>query len=321
VHTTSTGYAGLLAAMLHQRKEYPIILSEHGIYTKERNIELLQSKMIIGLDALASNRKDFTYQHELWIRFFDSLARMCYHYADSIISLYPSAQNLQIVGGADINKTKIIPNGVDIAKFAAARRPVEAAIPKIVGFVGRFVRIKDIRTFIRAVGNMVSKDDDIIAWIKVVGEADIEYKQECIDYIHLLNLEDKIKFIPEGDMLYVLSHIGLLIMSSISEGMPLVLLESLAAGVPVISTDVGSCRVIIEGHSDADKQLGSCGHVVPIGDALMLAEVAVTYLNDSALWHKASQTGITRVEQFYNQSMMIGAYHEIYQKAIFEWQG
>lgn len=316
VHTISTGYAGLLAGMMQQHYNYPLILSEHGIYTKERNIELLQSSLILSVDMLISSKKMFSYQHQLWLKFFDSLARICYHYADRIISLYGSAQEQQLLGGADVNKTRIIPNGVDIQKFATVRRPITEEIPKIVCFVGRFVRLKDIKTFIRSVRIMINKDSTITAWIKMVGAGDKEYLQECIDFISLLDLKDKIRFVADGDMLDILEKIGLLVLSSISEGMPLVLLESLAAGIPVITTDVGSCREIIEGRNKEDKQLGKCGEVVSIADATMLAEAAVNYLNNRELWLKAQETGITRIERYYNQTIMIDAYKDIYKKAI-----
>ena len=56
-------------------------------------------------------------------------------------------------------------------------------------------------------------------------------------------------------------------LTSISEAQPLVLLEAMAAGVPVLATDVGSCREIIEGATDEDKALGKAGEVVSIASS------------------------------------------------------
>lgn len=316
LHTISTGYAGMLAAMVHQHHGFPLILSEHGLYSKERSIELLQTSMFPKVDQFIANKKLFSYQHRLWLNFFDSLARTCYHYAEFIISLYQLAQSQQHAAGADINKTKVIPNGIDINKFAAIRRPPSVKIPKIVCFVGRIVRIKDIKTFIRSVAIMTAKDNNIVGWIKTAGSDDPDYKQECIDYINLLGLENKIQIISEGEMVDVLAKIGVLILSSISEGMPLVLLESLAAGIPVIATAVGACREIIEGRDEEDKLLGKCGAVVSIVNASMLADEAIKLLNDRQLWLNAREVGIKRVEKYYNQPMMINSYKEIYTKVI-----
>lgn len=316
LHTISTGYAGMLAAMAHQCYGYPLILSEHGLYSKERSIELLQTSMFAKVDRLLANTKTFNYQHRLWLNFYDSLARICYHYANSIVSLYEAAQNQQQFAGADPAKTLVIPNGVDINKFASIRRPPEAHIPKIVCFVGRIVRIKDIKTFIRSVAIMTSQDEHIQVWIKTIGNDDPEYMQECLDYINLLGLDDKIQFIIEGDMLETLAKIGILVLSSISEGMPLVLLESMAAGIPVIATSVGACREIIEGRDEEDRLLGKCGAVVSIVNASMIANEVVKLLNNSQLWLQAREVCIKRVEKYYNQTTMLDAYRKIYNKAI-----
>jgi polysaccharide biosynthesis protein PelF len=66
--------------------------------------------------------------------------------------------------------------------------------------------------------------------------------------------------------------IGLIILSSISEALPLVILEGYAAGVPTVSTDVGSCRQLIEGLDDEDRAIGVSGAVVKIADPQSLAD-------------------------------------------------
>lgn len=316
LHTISTGYAGLLAAMAHQRFGYPLILSEHGLYSKERSIELLQTKMFPKIDRLIANSKVIDYQHQVWLSFFDSLARVCYHYANPIISLYDAARQQQQAAGALAKKTKVISNGVDVARFRAIKRPVDAPIPKIVCFIGRVVRIKDIKTLIRSVAIMTEKDKEIKVWLRMIGNEDPDYFQECLDYIALLGQENNIEFIEIDNMETILSQIGLLILSSISEGMPLVLLESLAAGIPAITTAVGSCREIIEGREEEDPPLGTCGSIVSIANASMLAEEAIKFLNNPSVWRKASEVGIQRIEKYYDQTIMFKAYTKIYNKAI-----
>ncbi|MBA2657876.1 MAG: GT4 family glycosyltransferase PelF [Tatlockia sp.] len=316
LHTISTGYAGLLSTMVHQRYGYPLILSEHGLYSKERSIELLQTTMFPKLDKLIADNKNFNYEHTVWLNFFDSLARTCYTYANPIISLYQSAQDQQIAAGADPAKTRIIPNGVNIPRFAAARRSHNVSIPKIVCFVGRIVRIKDVKTFIRSVAIMTAEDPSIRAWIRDVGNTDPEYLTECIDYIHLIGQEKHIEFIEEDNMINILAQIGLLILSSVSEGMPLVLLESIAAGVPVLSTAVGSCGEIIEGKDIDDRAMGKCGAVVPITKANLLAEEALKLLNNPGLWRQAQEVCIKRVEKYYDEKTMVHSYSEIYESFL-----
>ena len=62
----------------------------------------------------------------------------------------------------------------------------------------------------------------------------------------------------------IFRKIGILVLTSISEALPLVILEGFANGVPAVATDVGSCRELIEGGRPEDKELGMAGAVVPI---------------------------------------------------------
>jgi glycosyltransferase involved in cell wall biosynthesis len=110
--------------------------------------------------------------------------------------------------------------------------------------------------------------------------------------------------------------IGLTILSSISEALPLVILEGYAAGVPTISTDVGSCRQLVEGLDDEDKALGVSGAIVNIADPQALAEASLALLADEAAWAAASQAAIARVERYYTDTMMFDRYRAVYQKAL-----
>lgn len=72
-HTVSTGYAGFLGALLHYRTGRPLLVSEHGIYTKERKIDLLQSEWIRdNRGAFERDVSTISYFRALWVRFFES---------------------------------------------------------------------------------------------------------------------------------------------------------------------------------------------------------------------------------------------------------
>ena len=111
-------------------------------------------------------------------------------------------------------------------------------------------------------------------------------------------------------------RIGLVVLSSISEALPLVLLEGYAAGVPAVSTDVGSCRQLVEGLDAADQALGHSGKIVPIADPQQLADAALSLLTDTAAWDAASMAAIARVERYYTDTMMFDRYRAVYEKAF-----
>ena len=114
----------------------------------------------------------------------------------------------------------------------------------------------------------------------------------------------------------ILPKLGLMVLTSISEAQPLVLLEGYASGLPAIATDVGSCREIIEGGSAEDRALGSAGAVVSIANPDATAEAALALLKDEQRWRLAQQAGIRRVTKFYTQRSMLDSYRATYRDAI-----
>lgn len=255
-----------------------------------------------------------SYQHQLWIRFFSSLSRMTYITAERITSLFYGLQKQQIAYGAPPDKTEVIPNGIPVEHFSPLRKRFAHSVPKVICFVGRFVRIKDIKTFLRSVKPLSHRIPDIKVLIKIVGEPDKDYLRECENFINLLDITGYIRFVQSGGMAEMLEQSSVLVLSSISEGMPLVVLESFAAGVPVIATDVGSCRGLIEGWDEEDKAIGKAGAVIPISDSDSLAKAAADLLLEPGAWQRASDAAIRRVDTFYEQKTMLARYDALYRE-------
>lgn len=182
--------------------------------------------------------------------------------------------------------------------------------------LGRVVPIKDIKTFIRAMRIVVNRLPEAEGWIVGPTDEDPEYAQECRDLAESLGLEHSVKFLGFRKITEILPKVGLLVLSSISEGLPLVVLEGYAAGVPVVSTDVGSCRQLIFGQGAEDEALGASGDIVRIADPQALAEASLRLLQDPARWRSAQAAAIRRVERFYTQEQMFASYRDIYARAL-----
>jgi polysaccharide biosynthesis protein PelF len=311
-HTVSTGFAGFLGALAHYRTGRPLLVSEHGIYTKERKIDLFQSQWI--RDNRSIFERDVSqvgYFRDLWVRFFEALGRVCYDAAADIIALYEGNRQRQIADGAPPHKTASIPNGVNLARFAPLRDKRPATVPKTLCLIGRVVPIKDIKTFIRAMLTVVREEPQAQAWIAGPEDEDEEYAQECHGLVESLGLEDKVRFLGFQKIDELLARCGVLVLSSISEALPLVVLEGFAAGVPSVTTDVGSCSQLIYGLPGEDAALGAAGRVVQIADPRALAQAALALL-DERNWRAAQAAGIKRVEKYYTQDLMVGAYRSLY---------
>ncbi len=320
-HAVSTGYAGLLGALLKDRNERPLILSEHGIYTKERKIDLLQAQWIKdNRNVFQRDPTEISYFRQLWIRFFQALGKRCYDSADHIVALFEANRLRQIEDGAPAQRTRNIPNGVNVAPLAALRTQRPSSPPPILCLIGRVVPIKDIKTYIRAMRTVVNRLPEAQGWIAGPEDEDPAYADECRELAAGLGLQDNIKFLGFQKMTELLPKIGLVVLSSISEGLPLVLLEGFAAGVPAVSTDAGSCRQLIYGLDEQDQSFGSAGRVVRIADPQALAEAALELLSDNAAWQAASEAGVRRVEAYYTQERMFASYQSIYKEAT-TWQG
>ena len=239
LHTVSTGYAGFLGALLKQRTGRPLLLSEHGIYTKERKIDLLQS------DWLADNRDVFqqdptqiSYFRDLWIRFFSSLGRMCYG------SVRP-----------DRGAVRGQPATPDRGRRAAGQNPQHPQRHRSRNdsrllrngrlrsrrcscLIGRVVPIKDVKTFVRAMRIVVNRLPEAEAWI-AGPKTRTRNTPTSAGLSSSLGLADKVQFLGLQKM-ELLPKIGVTVLSSISEGLPLVFWNPWppASGV---ATDVGAC--------------------------------------------------------------------------------
>ena len=313
-HTVTTGYAGLLGAMLQHLTGRPLILTEHGIYTKERKIELQSMFLREQLGCFTPRLEAGMAHHDqAWGRMFEGIGRLVYAAADPVISLYDQNRLRQIRDGAAPERTRIIPNGVEVARFAPLRERRAHEAPMVLGLIGRIVPIKDIKTFIRAIGALAARLPQVEGWLIGPEEEDPAYVEECKALVRSLGLESRIRFLGFQKVEDLLPRLGLLVLTSISEAFPLVIVESHASGLPVVATDVGACRELIEGKAPEDRALGRAGEVVPIVDPEALARAAFELLTDPQRWQAAQQAGIARVERYYEQSRVIESYRAIYQ--------
>lgn len=135
-HVPSTGYASLVGVNGKFVHDVPLVITEHGIYHKEREREIILSTWVP--DAYKP----------MWIELFRIISMIAYRVSDALITLYRKNQIYQLELGADPEKMFIIPNGINVEEYDL---PPEKHEGFVVGFVGRVARIKDLKTAIRAI--------------------------------------------------------------------------------------------------------------------------------------------------------------------------
>ncbi len=317
-HSVSTGYSGFLGAMLQSRSGKPYLISEHGIYTKERELDLAQVDWIPeDLDPFRVGLSDdMSYLRAVWIRFFKSLGRMSYASADQVFTLYNGNRLRQIADGCPSSKLEIIPNGVNVRGLRSARRPDGDGVPQVVALIGRVVPIKDIKNFIRAMRIVKEKIPGVEGWLIGPQDEDPDYTHECKLLVESLDLVDTVKFLGFQKPSDIFPQLGLNVLTSVSEGQPLVTLEGYAAGVPAVTTDVGSCAELVYGVSEEDVAIGAAGAVVPIANPGLFADAVVELLGNEDKWLAARKAAIERVERFYDDQDMISRYEQIYRRHL-----
>jgi glycosyltransferase involved in cell wall biosynthesis len=196
------------------------------------------------------------------------LSRLAYKYSDMIIALFEENTRKQIALDAPPEKTFVIPNGIDVTKYAVEREEREGFH---VGLVGRVVPIKDIKTFISTAKITLQYIPD--AHFHCIGPTDEDemYYQDCVNMVESLKIQDYFTFTGRQNVLEYYSFLDVLLLTSVREAQPLVILEAYIAGVPVVATRVGNIPEMLR----FDDRL-----LAPSKDAEKLAE-GIRFIHDN----------------------------------------
>ncbi|PLV55723.1 GT4 family glycosyltransferase PelF [Thermotoga sp. SG1] len=292
-HVPSTGYASLVGIVGKFLYNTPLIITEHGIYHREREREIIISKWL---------PEDYK---PMWINLFRAISMLAYNVCDSLTTLFKKNQLFQLELGANPEKMTIIPNGVDVDKFDIPKEKHEGFI---VGFVGRVTRIKDVKTAIRSIRIVkdVLKDEKIKFLIIGPTDEEQDYYEECKKLAKNLFLEDTVEFLGPQNVREYYPKLDVLLLSSVSEGQPLVILEAMAAGVPIVATDVGACKEIVY-----DEE-GQCGIIVPPKNHMIMAKAILKLFEDKEMREVFSENAKKNVRKKYRLDLMIQNYKNLY---------
>lgn len=288
-HAVSTGYAGLAALCAHLRAGKPFLLTEHGLYHKEREMEIKRAAFVKG------------YQRDMWIHIYNGISRLCYRNADLVISLFEYNRRRQIELGADEKRAVVIPNGIDVDRFGSVRREKREGFH--VGLVGRVVPIKDIKTFILMARIVADRFPEARFWCIGPTDEDPAYHEDCQVLVRNFKLEGCFTFTGKADVRSFYAFLDVMLLTSVREAQPLVILEAYAAGIPVVSTKVGNVPELL----DYDERL-----LASTKDAAKLAD-AVAWIHDSPSEVKGLVSrNKDKVTRFYDKRKVFAQYRDLY---------
>lgn len=303
-HAISTGYGGLLASMGAYVNKKPLLLTEHGIYTREREEEIIRAKWV----ARAFKKH--------WIDFFYMLSDLIYSRAFRVTSLFTNAMRTQIDMGCDGGKCRVIENGISYERLCNIPLKEEDGIVDI-GAVVRLAPIKDIKTMIYAFFELAARMDNVRLHI-MGGVDDEEYANECYALVKQLRLEDKIIFTGRVNIIEYFEKLDFTLLTSISEVQPLSVLESFAAKRPCVTTDVGCCRELLLGKPS--DTLGRAGYCVPPMQREKLADAMEILCESRELRLQMGEIGQKRTHEYFRYNIMLTKYRDLYKEVEREWQ-
>lgn len=303
-HSIATGYSGVLASLAGYVYHVPFMITEHGIYTREREEEIIRAKWVLP----AFKR--------MWVKYFYMLSDAAYSRATLITSLFGRARELQIGLGCDPEICWVIGNGIHYDRFKNI--PLKKDDGWIdIGAVLRIAPIKDVKTLIYAFYELKLRVENVR--LHIAGPVDDEnYAEECHDLVRQLGVKDII-FPGMVNVLEYMEKFDFTMLTSISEGQPLSVLESFAAGRPCVTTDVGCCREIISGMGY--DEFGSAGICVPPMHREAICNAMELLCVNTEERIRMGQIGKMRVEHSFLHRDMMKKYREAYDEVFKRWQG
>lgn len=311
-HSLSTGFAGLLGLQVKSVRDKPLVLTEHGLYWKEIEFGVDEVECGFKIFKDIKEKEKVCVERRKYLEIFKGIAKKCYLGADVVTTVcrYNLEQQLSLISDEKNSenldsKFQVIENFVEPEFFRSMVRKVGSE--KVVSFIGRVVPIKDVKTFIRAMP-LILKGIDNVKFL-IVGDLmqDAEYVDECFELVKELGLVEKVKFTGAVNIADYLKISDVLVLPSVSEGQPFVVLEAMASGVPVVATRVGGVPELV------DEGGFECGLLFNVGDYVGLAENVIEILRDESLRKRLSENGVKKARRF-TVERFINGYAEIYRR-------
>jgi L-malate glycosyltransferase len=238
-------------------------------------------------------------------------------FADCILVNAEAVKQWLVDDGYDPAQIVVIPNGVDMRRFAGGDRGEirrSLGVPesaRLVGVVSRLSRMKGIEDFLHAAATVAATDDDVR--FVIVGEPspiqNVEYLEELRTLAATLGIGSKVIFTGlRSDIPAILSTLDVSVMPSWNEALSNVLLESMAACTPVVATDVG-------GTSEAMAD-GVNGVLVPPSNPPVMAAAISRLLAAPTQARQLARNARKTIEDRFSLDRMVQATESLYDQLL-----
>ncbi|WP_291424983.1 GT4 family glycosyltransferase PelF [Deinococcus sp.] len=287
-HAVSNGFAALLALHGYWQRGTPFLLTEHGIYLRERYIEFRHTSLSPGYKTML-------------LRFYRLLCSAAYREAALVLPGSHYNRRWEEKLGAAPDKVQCIYNGIDPSIFPPAESEPEQPV---VSWVGRVDPLKDLETLIRAFDLVRRRRPD--ARLRLFGgtpAGNEGYELHCRQVAAGLNLDQHVAF--EGrvaDITDAYRAGQVVALTSVSEGFPYTVIEAMAMGRPPVATRVGG----------VPEAVGDAGLIVRPRDPIGVASALIRLLDDYDLRQRLGKAARERVMSFFTLDGCLEAYRRAY---------
>jgi glycosyltransferase involved in cell wall biosynthesis len=231
---------------------------------------------------------------------------------DHLIAVSHATKAEMVAGGVPASAISVIHNGIDtdawsprlVVKDLREEFGLRDAFP-VVGYVGRIMPEKDLETWLRAAA-LIARKYPKAAFVLVGEGRDRVTLEQLTRLACSLGIAHRV-FFPgyRENLLAVYATFDLFMMSSRREGLPNTILEAMAMGLPVVTTDVaGAKELVVEGRT---------GFVLPQGDAVGLARELISLASDERRRKKMGQRGRQRVEREFSFGERLRRIEKLYE--------
>lgn len=291
-HSTLAGFPAITSIAAKYEHGTPMILTDHGVFIRERLINVSQVDMSY-------------FSKKLLIDLATFVTRAVYHNADVLSPVTSINAKWETQFEASESNIQPIYNGVNTDVFRPRPKPKKTRGKPTVVAAAQVFQLKDIETMIYSCDVVRREIPDVQYILYGSLEVDKEYAEKCQNLVEKLELEEHFTFGGFHEMPSMLYNEGdITILSSISEGFPYTVIESMSCGRPVVATDVG-------GVSEAIK---NSGILCKPRDPKDLAEGVIKLLNNDQLRIRLGKEARERVLLNYTINKSVNSYHDIYKQ-------
>ncbi len=326
-HAHTTGYAALLGAVGARQNDTTFLLTEHNLYVRDTVNTLLDRSLALSLSERDWREFDVGPLERAWMAWWIEMGRFCYPSAEFITYLYPTAITEAADLGAPVGKAIVIPNGMKVPEFdqpyeqrrrAAERIRLEGAPGtwRLV-YIARIVPIKGLSDLIGTVDVLVKRGVTNFT-LDILGPTDHhpDYYMLCRQKARKLGVEDYLNFRGTVNVREMLGEFDVLVLPSYNEGQPIVVLEAMTAGIPIVGTNVGGMSQLISDPltTPGGRTFGPCGVLVNPDYVVGMADALQGVMGSPAAYAEFSEQARGRVVNFFQMDDVMGSYNRLYKE-------